>query len=341
MIPKYPRVEFAGHSISTSWGDGRAHGEPLRFCEMPKKRSASGKAKQQVSLEQVNLLPVLKKPMTAVGKELKVPGHFWGESCAPGDKDKVFRCVVMDFQLAHRMTKDASPGAAFVLHEMGEDGAGGNSDDFWVQYPMPFLTVYYDTYPDEKAPQQVVHPAQPTEGNDATTVAGEAENTDCALTPRSSIYQHMDFLSSEKRRSGHTASRFTCRIAQCGGSITIFGKSSGPFFKHLRRISKKCPAHATVLEELNALSSRQVGVHTLRVSSCTPFRPHASHPHPCLSGAAHKWRVRDRDELRGVHPASYFIRMVNSQWLAIETEPSANVLGICPVLRTPCCTTTP
>ena len=42
---------------------------------------------------------------------------------------------------------ESSPGKkdyhrAFTITEMGTDGAGGTSDDFWMVYPMamPFLT---------------------------------------------------------------------------------------------------------------------------------------------------------------------------------------------------------
>lgn len=223
-----------------------------------KAKGATGKAKKvtvQTGLTDVNLLPLMKKPGEAVGKEIGVIGSHWGSSCPPGDRNKIFKCIVSDFSIAHRMDEDSPPTKAFQLSEMGVDGGGGNSVTFWMVYPMPFLTFYYDTYPEEKAPPaQTVH----TPAGDGAPAEQQAAGVAAKPPSENSIYDHLTLVSTSRSNS-RTKSKFTCRIGKCGGSVTIFSKSTGPFFKHCRRkASAGCDAHAKVVEELNEQSSRQV-----------------------------------------------------------------------------------
>ena len=95
-----------------------------------------------------NLPPLLKKPMEVVGEQVGFPGQYWGPSAPAREKDKIFKCIIMDFCIAHRQGT-APPVPAMKMHEMGIDGGGGTSDDFWVCYPMPFLTYYYEAFPEK------------------------------------------------------------------------------------------------------------------------------------------------------------------------------------------------
>ena len=102
-----------------------------------KAKGAAGKAKTvtvQTGLTDVNMLPLLKKPIEAVGKEIGVIGSHWGSSCPSSDRNKIFKCIVSDFSIAHRMDEDEPPTKAFQLSEMGVDGSGGNSVPFWMVY---------------------------------------------------------------------------------------------------------------------------------------------------------------------------------------------------------------
>ena len=46
------------------------------------------------------LLPVLKKPSSAVGLFVKIQGRDWG-GCPASDKDKWFKCIVREFEAVH------------------------------------------------------------------------------------------------------------------------------------------------------------------------------------------------------------------------------------------------
>ena len=65
---------------------------------------AGGKAKQSSLLGggfDFEVYPQLKKPMEVIGKAIDVPGGFW-DKCPAADKEKLFKCTVRDFSIAHR-----------------------------------------------------------------------------------------------------------------------------------------------------------------------------------------------------------------------------------------------
>ena len=224
-----------------------------------KGKRAPAKRTVQVGLKDVGHLTLLKKPHEQSGKIINVPGSHWGASCANADKNKLFKVTVLDHSLAHRdgEDEDSVPYEAMQLQEMGVDNSGGTSDPFWMRYPMPFLTFYYDTFPDELKKAPVVTPARSEAEQGSPAVFPATEDSTGTGT---SIYKYLNFLSSEKV-NGRSVSKFTCCIGYppCGGKVTIFGKSTGPFFKHVRRKTLRGDAaHAPVLEELNEESCRQV-----------------------------------------------------------------------------------
>jgi hypothetical protein len=113
----------------------------------PKRAS---KQQQQLNVDQFKLL---KKPMDHLGKQINVPGSFWQGRMLPEERDKVYKCTIVDFSLAHKFAPDSSPRMAFKMQEMGIDGTGSHeasdlaSTMYWIDYPMPFLSFYYDTFP--------------------------------------------------------------------------------------------------------------------------------------------------------------------------------------------------
>ncbi|KAL1500554.1 hypothetical protein AB1Y20_013209 [Prymnesium parvum] len=231
-----------------------------------KRKSAAADNARQVALESMNMLPMLKKPVEAIGKEIKVPGSHWGSNCASQDKSKLFLCVVLDFTHMHRSSEDEPPHAAFQLNEMGVDGSGGSSKKFWMKYPMPFLEFYYATFPNElqNKPQTDYIAGAATQGVGSGATANQAmvvedESADPIADVTASVHQYLTFLSKTKGTSGHMVHKFKCNIERCGGSVTMYGKSTGAFYKHVRRKAKRdCPHHKAVLEKLNELSCRQV-----------------------------------------------------------------------------------
>ena len=74
-------------------------------------------------------------------------------ACCRRKRDKVYKCTIVDFSLANKFAPDSSPRMAFKMQEMGIDGTGSHeasdlaSTMYWIDYPMPFLSFYYDTFP--------------------------------------------------------------------------------------------------------------------------------------------------------------------------------------------------
>jgi hypothetical protein len=104
-------------------------------------------AVSQKTITSAGFFPMLPKPAVAVGKFSSVPGKYWS-GCPPADKDKRFKCTVVDFVALHDFG-DGFKGAGFQLKEMGEDGRGSlepgvaSGDVFIMAYPLPFLEYYY------------------------------------------------------------------------------------------------------------------------------------------------------------------------------------------------------
>ena len=96
----------------------------------------------------ITVHPHLPKPISAVGKTMDVPGNHWGANCPNGQRDKIFKCIIIEYDAHHTFRGNTGPGQGFKLHETGVDGTGGNSEDFWMQYPVPFLEHYYATFPE-------------------------------------------------------------------------------------------------------------------------------------------------------------------------------------------------
>ena len=63
-----------------------------------RKRGAAGAAQQP--LEQVNLLPLFKKPFEKIGKQVEIRGDYW--QLAKGrmteeEKNTLYKCTIKDF----------------------------------------------------------------------------------------------------------------------------------------------------------------------------------------------------------------------------------------------------
>jgi len=105
---------------------------------------------QQLNVDQYTLL---KKPMEHLGKQLNVPGSFWQGRMSEDERDKIYKCTIVDFSLAQKVAPTSSPRMAFKVQEMGIDGTGSHehsdlaSTMYWIGYPMPFLRFFYDTFP--------------------------------------------------------------------------------------------------------------------------------------------------------------------------------------------------
>jgi len=91
--------------------------------------------------------------MEHLGKQLNVTGSFWQGRMSEDERDKIYKCTIVDFSLAQKIAPNSSPRMAFKVQEMGIDGTGSHehsdlaSTMYWIDYPMPFLRFFYDTFP--------------------------------------------------------------------------------------------------------------------------------------------------------------------------------------------------
>ena len=113
----------------------------------PKRAS---KQQQQLNVDQFKLL---KKPMDHLGKQINVPGSFWEGRMLQDECDKVYKCTIINFSLTHMFAPDSSPRKAFKMQEMGIYIMGRHKESdlvstmYWIDYQLPFLHFYYDTFP--------------------------------------------------------------------------------------------------------------------------------------------------------------------------------------------------
>ncbi len=96
---------------------------------------------------------LVKNPMEHLGKQLNVPGSFWQGHMSEDEQDKIYKCTIVDFSLAQKVAPNSSPRMAFKVQEMGIDSTGSHKNSdlastmYWIDYPMPFLRFFYDTFP--------------------------------------------------------------------------------------------------------------------------------------------------------------------------------------------------
>lgn len=231
-----------------------------------KAASTEPKRKTQLSMVQTGSLPMIQKPGDLVGKEFMVPGSHWGESASRGEANKDYVCIINDFSVLHTFSA-TERGPAMQIVEVGETGSAGNSEAFWMKYPFPFLQFWYKSYPDLLKRTQVTHTEEgATRDVEATAAGRDAEQHQ--VLPENKVYSYLDSVRSYKVLSGKQKGRmchiYNCNIAvtdggaKCGSKVTIYGKSTGSFFKHVRRRAAKDEGHREVSKLLNVRSSRQV-----------------------------------------------------------------------------------
>lgn len=67
----------------------------------PKRKNPKQPSKQSKILSAgSNIFPLLKKMSSAIGHFIHVPGSYW-EGCPAADKEKIFKCLVVEFVTQH------------------------------------------------------------------------------------------------------------------------------------------------------------------------------------------------------------------------------------------------
>ena len=120
---------------------------------MPPKRKSTKKQQPITELA----LPLLKRPLEQIGKQINVPGSFWNGRMSTDERSTLYKCTVRDFTHTHKFSGEQAPRAAFELQEMCVTGTGiteqgdSSGEIFCMPYPT-FLGFFYKTFP-EMMPQ--------------------------------------------------------------------------------------------------------------------------------------------------------------------------------------------
>jgi hypothetical protein len=112
-----------------------------------------GARKKNNGVAALGMLPCLRNPDAVVGETLGVPGTWFNFSGvgAAANKLKTHLGTVQSFSAMHRFTGSCI-GAAMELSFVGDD------QTTWMRYPMPFLTYWYKSHPQQSdaAPASIV-----------------------------------------------------------------------------------------------------------------------------------------------------------------------------------------
>ena len=122
---------------------------------MGRRSKQSAKKQQPITL---HALPLLKKPLEQIGKQINVPGSYWEGRMSADERSTLYKCSMRDFTQMHKFPGEQAPRAAFQLQEMGVAGTGSteqgdsSGEVFWMPYSPTFLGFFYETFP-EMMPQ--------------------------------------------------------------------------------------------------------------------------------------------------------------------------------------------
>lgn len=209
---------------------------------MPPKRKQqkSGKAKQQPQIT-THVLPLLKKPMETIGKQVNVRGDYYEGKMTAAEKETLYKHTVRDFTNSHKFPNSLVPEAAVQLQEMGVTGTGSTEHGdasgaiFWMRYQPDFLKCYYETYPDEmpspqKAPTIELEPVAVDDGPDKPDVHPDYPHVRLGRAPVMGFFSiTADTLVEMGPKSGSYKAAFECIIEAedgrtCGVRREIYHK---------------------------------------------------------------------------------------------------------------------
>ena len=281
---------------------------------MPPKRKQqkSGKAKQQPQIT-THVLPLLKKPMETIGKQVNVRGDYYEGKMTAAEKETLYKHTVRDFTNSHKFPNSLVPEAAVQLQEMGVTGTGSTEHGdasgaiFWMRYQPDFLKCYYETYPDEmpspqKAPTIELEPVAVDDGPDKPDVHPDYPHVRLGRAPVMGFFSiTADTLVEMGPKSGSYKAAFECIIEAedgrtCGVRREIYHKrdravSTSNLIAHLRTCAPNCPAHKAALMKIEASSKNCIECDGETVMWCTtsPRPSRAPRPSPTygLSSACH------------------------------------------------------
>ena len=258
----------------------------------------------------LDMLPLLKKPMEQIGKQVKVGGAFWEGSMTAEEQKTDYFCTIVDFSLLHTFPGGLK-SAGYQMQEMGPDGTGSHEHGdasgelFWMTYPNPFLMYFYSTFPELKPETEEERASKRASVVDLRSADGaEVDLTDSPPPPKPDVhpdYPHLrlstsapvfksfainsDILQEMGPKSGQYCAEFECIIHSadgvCGTRRRIFhkrdkGVSTSNLIEHIRSRALTCPDHAEALKAIDAASRNfvDIGGESIAVFNFSEAFPH-------------------------------------------------------------------
>ena len=238
----------------------------------PKRKSSSKKSQATQPTITEHVLPLPKKPMELIGKQIGVPGAYWEGRMSEEEKKQLYKCTVRDFKLLHKFPLAQVMEAAVSLQEMGVSGTGStehgdaSGEVFWMPYNPTFLQYYYATFP-ENLPSPATNPTIDLEPIVIDGSSGAPPKPDVidafprVRLGRAPVMGFMaitaDTLVEMGSKAGQYKATFECIIkhedgSTCGVRTGIYHKkdravSTSNLINHMRNCAPGCPAHKAAL----------------------------------------------------------------------------------------------
>ncbi|KAL1499114.1 hypothetical protein AB1Y20_013626 [Prymnesium parvum] len=283
--------------------------------------------RQLNTLTAMNIQPLLKRTSEALGKYISVPGRYW-DGCAAADKNKIYKCIVVEFAALHDFGRGGKR-PAFLVKEMGESGTGSlepgvaSGTEFYMTYPSPFLQYYYEANPIEGAERSssaayedneiVIEDAMLGDGDvndDAIEAHAEAAGVPLSKRPmRSTAAGNQDSI---KKKQKVATEKFLIYeyIAKVSSELNLSGPARGSYTnKYVCRVEletgQKCGGSITLYQ-------RGEGLAEVTSNAFTHMRQRAE-----AGCGAHKAALRKLDETNAKRV------LVNGEYMTVHSFPEA------------------
>ena len=220
-----------------------------------------GKARKPAAgLAALGVLPPLKKPTSAIGKTLHIPGSWWhGE-----DPKKMCEATVTEFDAVHRFSGSVSSAMELTVD--------GDISTYWMKYPMPFLEHWYKSHPqtnEAAVAKDIIELGDSDESLDDWV--SDDEGGGAVAKEKATVYEFLsDPIRVEKvpgkcrgevvtkLRSVHRCKVQVADGVMCNEEVPVLGGVTSNAISHMRLRGHTCVHHKVALEKIESKSGRRV-----------------------------------------------------------------------------------
>jgi len=217
------------------------------------KRSRTARKPNAAAIAQTKSYPRFQDVQEPVGNFVILKGSHWGKHCAEEDKDKDYRCVVLEYSACQVMGGFAGQG--YRIADKGTDGQGPEGEPFWLRYPNPFLEAWHARVDADK------HAQAESEAESETTDDDEDKTKPAIYGYLSRDPVAEEVIQPPKKSAGKVKRTFRCEVQHdggiCGKLVYITGAITSNAISHLiTKAENGCPYHAAALQDIRKQSKR-------------------------------------------------------------------------------------